>query len=42
MFTDEELKELFEDIESDRVERKKTEADGKKCAMRTRTLRRYL
>ena len=30
MFTDEELKELFEDIESDRVERKKTEADGKK------------
>ncbi len=30
MLTDEELKKLFEDIESDRVERKKTEADGKK------------
>jgi ATP-dependent DNA helicase RecG len=30
MLTDDELKKLFEDIESDRVERKKTEADGKK------------
>jgi ATP-dependent DNA helicase RecG len=30
MLTEQELKELFEDIESDRVERKKTEADGKK------------
>jgi predicted HTH transcriptional regulator len=30
MLTEKELKELFEDIESDRVERKKTEADGKK------------
>jgi ATP-dependent DNA helicase RecG len=30
MLTDQELQELFNDIESDRVERKKTEADGKK------------
>jgi ATP-dependent DNA helicase RecG len=30
LLDDNELKELFEDLESDRVERKKTEADGKK------------